>query len=72
MTLALNRLRNLNPVLLFVLTTLIGGAFEYFVSWFLEVAFGIEAWNYSGMFLSIGGGRTCLLFASMFGVMGFV
>ena len=43
MTLALNRLRNLNPVLLFVLTTLIGGAFEYFVSWFLEVAFGIEA-----------------------------
>lgn len=72
MTLALNRFRNMQPVLLFVMCTLIGGAFEYFVSWFLEVSFGIEAWNYSGMFLSIGGGRTCLLFAAMFGVMGFV
>lgn len=71
MTLFLNRFRNLNPILLFCLTTLIGGAFEYCVSWFLEIAFGIEAWNYSGMFLSIGG-RTCLLFAAMFGVMGFV
>ena len=64
MTLALNRFRNMQPVLLFVMCTLIGGAFEYFVSWFLEVSFGIEAWNYSGMFLSIGGGRTCLLFSS--------
>lgn len=71
MTIILNRFRNMHPVLLFVFTTLIGGAFEFFVSFFMEVAFGIEAWNYTGMFLSLDG-RTCLLFASMFGLMGLV
>lgn len=70
MTLALNRLRNMNSLGLFLMCTLIGGVFEYAVSWFLEVAFGIEAWNYTGQFLNING-RTCLAFASMFGIMGF-
>lgn len=71
MTLFLNRFRNLRPIPLLALTTIIGGAFEYCVSLFLEIAFGVEAWNYSDMFLSLNG-RTCLLFATMFGVMGFV
>lgn len=72
MTLFLNRFRNMNVILLFCMTTLIGGAFEFFVSWFLEVSFGIQAWNYANEFLSIGGGRTCLKFAAMFGIMGLV
>ncbi|MDO5328948.1 MAG: putative ABC transporter permease [Coriobacteriia bacterium] len=71
MTLLLNRLRNVQPVLLFIFTTIIGGAFEYVVSWFMETSFGIKAWDYSGYFLNING-RTCLLFAAIFGVMGFV
>ena len=34
---------------------MIGGAFEYFTSWFMEVAFGIRAWDYTGQWLSIDG-----------------
>ena len=73
MTIALNRFKDRNIVFIFVVCTIIGGGFEYFVSWFMEVAFGATAWDYSDQFLGdIFGGRTCLLFASMFGVLGTV
>ncbi len=73
MTIALNRFKDRNIVFIFVICTIIGGGFEYFVSWFMEVAFGASAWDYSDQFLGdIFGGRTCLLFASMFGVLGTV
>ncbi len=71
MTMALNRFKDRNIILIFVVCTIIGGGFEYFVSWFMEVAFGAKAWDYSNEFLGdLFGGRTCLLFASMFGVLG--
>lgn len=73
MTIALNRFKDRNIIFIFVVCTIIGGAFEYFVSWFMEVAFGASAWDYSNEFLGdIFGGRTCLLFASMFGFLGTV
>ena len=73
MTIALNRFKDRNIVFIFVVCTIIGGGFEYFVSWFMEVAFGATAWDYSDQFLGdLFGGRTCLLFASMFGVLGTV
>ena len=73
MTIALNRFKDRNIVFIFVVCTIIGGGFEYFVSWFMEVAFGASAWDYSDQFLGdLFGGRTCLLFASMFGVLGTV
>ena len=73
MTIALNRFKDRNIVFIFVVCTIIGGGFEYFVSWFMEVAFGASAWDYSDQFLGdIFGGRTCLLFASMFGFLGTV
>jgi uncharacterized membrane protein len=73
MTIALNRFKDRNIVFIFVVCTIIGGGFEYFVSWFMEVAFGATAWDYSDQFLGdIFGGRTCLLFASMFGALGTV
>ena len=73
MTIALNRFKDRNIVFIFVVCTIIGGGFEYFVSWFMEVAFGASAWDYSDQFLGdIFGGRPCLLFASMFGVLGTV
>jgi len=73
MTIALNRFKDRNIVFIFVVCTIIGGGFEYFVSWFMEVAFGASAWDYSDQFLGdIFGGRTCLLFASMFGLLGTV
>ena len=73
MTIALNRFKDRNIIFIFIVCTIIGGAFEYFVSWFMEVAFGATAWDYSDQFLGdLFGGRTCLLFASMFGVLGTV
>lgn len=73
MTIALNRFKDRNIVFIFIACTIIGGAFEYFVSWFMEVAFGATAWDYSDQFLGdVFGGRTCLLFASMFGLLGTV
>ncbi len=73
MTIALNRFKDRNLIFIFVVCTIIGGGFEYFVSWFMEVAFGATAWDYSDQFLGdLFGGRTCLLFASMFGVLGTV
>ena len=73
MTMALNRFKDRNIVFIFVVCTIIGGGFEYFVSWFMEVAFGATAWDYSNEFLGdLFGGRTCLLFASMFGALGTV
>ena len=71
MTMALNRFKERNIILIFIVCTIIGGGFEYFVSWFMEVAFGAKAWDYSNEFLGdLFGGRTCLLFASMFGILG--
>ena len=73
MTIALNRFKDRNIFFIFVVCTIIGGGFEYFVSWFMEVSFGATAWDYSNEFLGdIFGGRTCLLFASMFGFLGLV
>lgn len=73
MTIALNRFKDRNIIFIFIVCTIIGGAFEYFVSWFMEVSFGATAWDYSDQFLGdLFGGRTCLLFASMFGFLGLV
>lgn len=71
MTVALNRFRDRNPLLIFAVCTVIGGTFEYLVSWFMEIAFGAKAWDYMDQFMGpLFDGRTCLLFASMFGVLG--
>lgn len=69
MTVALNRFHKANVIVIFLVSALIGGAFEYLVSWFLQFAFGIVAWNYTGTFLSIGG-RTSGVFMAMWGVLG--
>lgn len=69
MTLALNRFHRSNVVLLFLVSALIGGAFEYAVSWFLQFAFGIVAWDYTGQWLSIGG-RTCGKYMIFWGLLG--
>ena len=69
MTMALNRFYKANPVVIFLVAGLIGAAFEYFVSWFLETAFGIVAWDYTGTFLNING-RTNFMFFCIWGVLG--
>ena len=42
-------------MLIFCASAVIGGAFEYFTSWFMQAAFGIRAWDYTGQWLSIDG-----------------
>ena len=48
-----------------------GGAFEYCTSWFMEAAFGITAWDYTGRWLSIDG-RTSGQFMFFWGLIGVV
>ena len=69
MTIALNRFHDKSFILIFLVAAVIGGAFEYFVSWFMEVAFGIVAWDYTGTFLNING-RTNFMFMCIWGVLG--
>lgn len=70
-TMALNRFYKANPIIIFLVAAVIGGAFEFFVSWFMQTAFGITAWDYTGTFLSIDG-RTNGMFMCMWGVLGLV
>ncbi len=69
MTIGLNGIRDKNPVLIFLLSAVIGGAFEFFVSYLLQYAFGITAWDYTGTFLSIDG-RTNGFFMAAWGLLG--
>ena len=68
-TVCLNRLWKANPFLIFCASAVIGGAFEYCTSWFMEAAFGITAWDYTGRWLSIDG-RTSGLFMFFWGLIG--
>lgn len=71
MTLLLNRLYKRNILIIFLCSAVIGGAFEYFVSWWMQYTFGAVAWDYTGQFLSIGG-RTCGLAMAAWGALGVI
>ena len=79
MTVALNRFYKSNPALIFIVSAIIGGAFEFFVSWFMQTAFGAVAWDYTGMKLfgipdpiaALCQGRTSTPFMLMWGALGF-
>lgn len=71
MTIALNRWWKSHFSVIFIVAGTIGAAFEYFVSWYMEVVFGITAWDYTGTFLSING-RTNFGFFCAWGILGLV
>lgn len=71
MTIALNRYWNKSGIVIFLVAGLIGAAFEFFVSYFMETAFGVVAWDYSGTFLNIQG-RTNFAFFCAWGLLGFM
>lgn len=81
MTVALNRFYKANPVIIFLVSAVIGGLFEAAVSLFMQFGFGAVAWDYSGSTIfglfpdpvaELFGGRTSTLFMCMWGVLGFV
>jgi uncharacterized membrane protein len=69
MTLFLSRLEKKRDLAVFFGCMLIGGAFEYACSLAQEILFGSVSWEYSGTTLSVQG-RTNLLFALMWGILG--
>lgn len=71
LTACLNRLWRSHWLLIFCASAVIGGSFEYFTSWFMEVAFGITAWDYTGQWLSIDG-RTSGKYMFFWGLLGLV
>lgn len=80
MTMALNRFYKKNPLIIFLVSALIGGAFEVFVGWFMQTSFGVVSWSYSHIRLFgmpdpiavLTGGRTCTPFACMWGLVGLI
>ena len=81
MTVALNRFWRANPVVIFLVSAVIGGLFEAAVSLFMQFGFGAVAWDYSGSTIFglfpdpvavVFGGRTSTLFMCMWGALGFV
>lgn len=80
MTMALNRFYKKNPLIIFLVSALIGGAFEVFVGWFMQTSFGVVSWSYSNIRLFgmpdpiavLTGGRTCTPFACMWGLGGLI
>lgn len=80
MTMALNRFYKKNPLIIFLVSSLIGSAFEVFVGWFMQTSFGVVSWSYSHIRLFgmpdpiavLTGGRTCTPFACMWGLGGLI
>ena len=60
-----------NPILLFVITTIVCGLLEYFTSWVMEKVFKARWWDYSDKKVNING-RICLENLIAFGVMGVI
>ncbi|NMM93441.1 putative ABC-transporter type IV [Bifidobacterium sp. DSM 109957] len=69
LTACLNRLWRSNWLLIFCSSAVIGGTFEYIVSWLMETTFGIKAWDYTGQWLSIDG-RTSGKYMFFWGLLG--
>ena len=72
MPIFLNRFHKSNWLVIFLVAAVIGGAFEAFVSLFMQYAFGAVAWDCSNMPGSLFGGRTCLPFMVCWGLLGVV
>lgn len=78
MTMALNRFYKKNFIVIFLVSALIGGAFEVFAGWFWQTAFGVVSWSYSHITLFgmpdpiavLTAGRACTQMTALWGVGG--
>lgn len=81
-TMMLNRLWKANVLVQFLVAAVVGAAFEFAVSYWMEFSFGITAWDYSNYTLpGLGipdpiavmcGGRTSTMFLFIWGILGIV
>lgn len=69
LTFTMNRLYKAHSLFIFGLSALEGATIEFFASLLLQYCWGAIAWDYTGTIGSIGG-RTNLLFAFMWGLLG--
>lgn len=70
-TLILYRFRKSNAFIVFLVSAVVGGIFEYIASWVQQVVFGSVSWEYSDLPTNIGG-RTNLFYAAGWGLMGLI
>ncbi len=69
LTFALNRIWNKNAIFIYIVSAIVGAAVEFAVSWYMETAFGVLAWDYSNEFLNLDG-RTDFAHALAWGLLG--
>lgn len=69
LTLLLRRFHSKSSFVIFLISAVIGGAFEYLCSLIQELLFGSVSWDYSGSIMSVGG-RTNILFSFFWGLLG--
>ena len=72
LTLCLYKLQKTRDLWVFFISMMIGGVFEYVCSLVQEYAFGTVSWNYENSRSSIGSGRTNLLYAFFWGILGLI
>lgn len=60
-----------NTIITFITSLIIGSVYEYLSSYFLELLFHKQWWNYNDFFLNING-RICLLNSLCWGMLGII
>lgn len=64
-----NKVHTKKTILIFLISAIVGGAFEYLCSFIQEVIFKSESWHYDNLPLNING-RTNALHCIMWGILG--
>lgn len=70
LTLLLYKVMHKDGFIIFLLSAVIGGVFEWSCSWFQQLTTGTVSWVYSSKSISVGGGRTSIEYCFFWGILG--